>query len=74
LRTVDVEFTQPVDVISHVCFRVNRVEGSRHSYWVPYEKMGRGEAITYIATHYPVADIKVRELGLEDILKNIYAK
>jgi hypothetical protein len=34
--------------------------------------MGKGEAITHIATHYSVADIKVRELGLEDILKNIY--
>jgi ABC-2 type transport system ATP-binding protein len=69
---VDVEFTEPTDAIDHVCFRVNRVEGKSHSYWIPYGKMGRGEAITHIATHHSVADIKVRELGLENILKNIY--
>jgi ABC-2 type transport system ATP-binding protein len=71
---VDVEFTQPELAVAHACFRVNRIEGNHHSYWVPYSKMGRGEAITYVVTHHSVADIKVRELGLEDILKNIYAE
>jgi len=70
---LEVEFTGPVAEITHEHFRVNRIDGSSHSYWVPYEKMGRGEAITYIATHHSVADIKVREMGLEDILKGIYA-
>jgi len=69
---IDIEYSKPTEAIVHECFRVNRVEGSRHSYWVPYAKMGRGEAITYVASNYSVMDIKVRELGLDDILKNIY--
>jgi ABC-type uncharacterized transport system ATPase subunit len=69
---IDVEFTQATDAIDHVCFRVDHAEGKSHSYWIPYAQMGKGEAITYIATHYSVADITVRELGLENILKNIY--
>jgi len=71
---VEVEFTEPQAFLVHEYFRANDIKGSFHSYWVPYEKMGRGEAITYIASNYSVSDIKVRELGLEDILKNIYAE
>jgi len=71
---IEVEFTQPTAAITNNAFRPHRIEGSRHSYWMSYEEMGRGEAITYIATHHSVADIKVRELSLEDILKNIYAE
>ena len=71
---VEAEFTRSTSVIIHDAFRPHVIEGSRHSYWVPYAKMGRGEAVTYIASNHSVADIKVRELGLEDILKNIYAE
>ena len=70
---IEIEYSMSTEAIVHNCFRSNRIEGSRHSYWIPYEKMGRGEAITYVASNYSVMDIKVRELGLDDILKNIYA-
>jgi len=70
---IEIEYSKPTETIVHDCFRANRIEGSRHSYWIPYEKMGRGEAITYVASNYSVVDIKVRELGLDDILKNVYA-
>ena len=70
---LEVEFTEATDPIVHPYFRANKIEGSRHSYWVPYEKMSRGDAIAHIATSHSVADIKVRELGLEDILRNIYS-
>jgi len=71
---IEAEFTQPAEPIGHEHFRPHQIEPTRHSYWVPYAQMGRGEAISYIAARYPVADIKVRELGLEDILKGIYAE
>ena len=71
---IDVEFTEEVPQIAHACFRVGQVEGKRHVYWVPYANMGRGEAIGYVAGRYSVADIRVRELELEDILKGIYAE
>ena len=70
---IEIEYSEPTEAIAHEYFRANRIEGSSHSYWVPYEKMGRGEAITYVASNYSVMDIKVRELGLDDILKNVYA-
>jgi len=71
---IEIEFIEPTPQIEHNCFRAHQIESSRHSYWIPYDDMGRGEAISYVATRHPVADIKVRELGLEDILKNIYAE
>jgi len=70
---VDVEFAEDTPVIRYDSFRAHKVEGNSHSYWVSYADMGRGEAITYVATHHSVADIKIREMGLEDILKNIYS-
>lgn len=36
--------------------------------------MRSGEAISYVASRYNVADIRVRESSLEDILKNLYKK
>ncbi|MCL2821438.1 MAG: ATP-binding cassette domain-containing protein [Oscillospiraceae bacterium] len=71
---IEIEFVNPTAELVHKNFRTHKVEGNRHSYWVPYSKMGRGEAISYVANDHPVADIKVSELGLEDILKNIYAE
>lgn len=71
---LEIEFTHTTDLVANDSFRPHRIEGNRHSYWVSYEKLGRGDAIMYIATHYSVADIRARELSLEDILKSIYAK
>lgn len=71
---IEIEFTDPIPQIAHEHFRAHQIDRRRHSYWVPYAYIGRGEAISYIAGRHSVADIKVRELGLEDILKNMYAE
>jgi ABC-2 type transport system ATP-binding protein len=71
---LEIEFSEPTPQIDSKHFYANQIESGRHSYWVPYAQMGCGEAISYVATHYRVADIKVRELGLEDILRNLYAE
>ena len=69
---IDVEFAGPTPQIAHKNFRLYSIERNRHSYLVPYADMSHGEAITYIAGRYSISDIKVQELRLEDILKNIY--
>ena len=71
---LEIEFVSPTPQIDHRFFRLHSTEGNRHSYWISYNKMNKGEAISYVATNHPVADIKVRESELEDILKNIYAE
>jgi len=47
---IEIEFVHPTPQIDHDFFRPHNVEGTRHSYWVPYNKLGRGEAISYVAT------------------------
>jgi ABC-2 type transport system ATP-binding protein len=71
---IEIEFAEPTPQIAHEQFRLHQIEYNRHSYWIPYAHMKRGEAVSYIAARHSVADIKARELGLEDILKNIYAE
>jgi ABC-2 type transport system ATP-binding protein len=71
---MQIEFTQDVPAITHDNFRLQNKERNNHAYLVSYEKMNRGEAISYIVSQHAVEDIKVKELGLEDILKKIYVK
>jgi len=71
---IEIEFTESTTEVNHEYFHTHKIEGNHHSYWIPYKHMGHGDAISYIATRYPVADIRVHELGLDDILKNIYAQ
>lgn len=70
---IEVEFTSPMNAISFEGFVLRSVSGNRHVYAVPYMKMNHGEAITRVAGQYSVADIRIRELGLDDILKRIYS-
>jgi hypothetical protein len=49
-------------------------DGNRHTYQIDYDRMNHGSAITYVASNYPVEDIRVRQIGLESILKGIYKK
>jgi ABC-2 type transport system ATP-binding protein len=70
---IEIEFAEPVAPLSHKAFRVQQIEKNRHAYRIPYAVMGHGEAITYAVGCHPVVDVKVQELGLEEILKEIYA-
>ena len=71
---MEIEFPSPVAQIEHEFFNIRLSDHNRHVYSIPYARMNGGEAISYIVSRHPVADIKVRELELEDILKNIYAE
>jgi ABC-2 type transport system ATP-binding protein len=70
---IEIEFTEPIAPLLNEHFRVQKVDKNRHAYRVPYAAMGHGEAITYAVGCHPVVDVKVQELGLDDILKKIYA-
>jgi len=70
---IEIEFSASTIPIEHPHFRVNQLEGNRHSYWIPYAEMKQGEAITYIASNHSVTNIRVQERELEDILKELYA-
>lgn len=71
---LEVEFKDKRDEIIAEGFRTQKIDGNAHTYQVSYSAMSHGDAITYVASRYGVSDIKVHELGLEDILKNIYAE
>ena len=72
---LDVTFASPTPLVNHEFFSP-QMDGvqltAEHSYVISYDKMGKGEAISYIASRYAVADIRVRESELEDILKKMY--
>jgi len=70
---LEVVFASPTDTVFMEGFRVLSVEDNTHVYAVLNEKMTHGEAISRIAGKYAVADIRIRELGLDDILKKIYS-
>jgi len=70
--TLDVTFAQPTPTIIHTNFQLQSNEGHEHSYKIPYSHMGKGDAISYVASQHTVADIRVRESSLEDILKKMY--
>ena len=69
---VDVEFIQSESAVTHKLFRPRQIDGKSHSYFVPFAQMSRGEAITYIASGYAVSDIRIRDMSLEEILKDVY--
>jgi len=70
--TLEIVFEQPTPPISHASFELHKLEGTEHAYKIPYTQMGKGEAISYVASQHSVADIRVRESSLEDILKKMY--
>ncbi|MCL2285086.1 MAG: ATP-binding cassette domain-containing protein [Firmicutes bacterium] len=70
---LEVVFARPTPPVSHSGFQLLKiVNGLEHSYKIPYAGLGKGDAISYVASQYSVADIRVRESGLEDILKKMY--
>jgi len=69
---LEVVFTHPTPPIVHENFQLQDAKGHEHSYKIPYAQMGKGDAISYVASRYAVADIRVRESSLEDILKKMY--
>ena len=69
---LEVVFAQPTPPIIHENFQVQDAKGHEHSYKIPYAQMSKGDAISYVASRYSVADIRVRESSLEDILKKMY--
>ena len=69
---LEVVFAQPTPPISQDGFTLQNESGLEHIYKIPYAKMGKGDAISYVASRFSVADIRVRESGLEDILKGMY--
>jgi len=71
---LDVEFSSTVAELQDDNFRPHTIDGTKHSYWVKADMMNHGKAISHVTTRYLVSDIKVREQGLEEILKNIYAE
>ena len=71
---LDVEFAEPIAAMDGDGFAPVKIEGRQHSYLIPYASMSPGEAISRVARAHLVQDIRVRELGLEDILKKIYAR
>lgn len=71
---LEVEFDQSIPPIIHEHFQLQRVETKKHFYKILHNQMRSGEAISYVASRYNVADIRVRESSLEDILKNLYKK
>jgi len=70
--TLDVVFANPTTPVSHKLFRLSKTEGNQHSYRISYDGITAGEAITFVASNYPVVDVRVRESGLEDILMRMY--
>jgi len=71
---LEVVFVQPTSPIVHTNFRLQSHKGHKHSYKIPYAQMSKGDAISYVASRYSVADIRVRESSLEDILKKMYER
>ena len=72
---LDVEFESPTPTICNPAFHPTSSGDQRqHSYQIPYADMSPGEAISFVATAHRVQDIRVREMGLEDILKKMYDK
>ena len=58
----------------HVIRRANPIIWFVEIYWAPYKEMKPGEAISFVATKFLVSDVKVREVGVEEILKDIYRR
>ena len=71
---LDVEFLKSTPAITNETFACVSAESRRHSYRIAYKVMSPGEAISLVARDYPVSDVRIREMGLEDILKQIYAQ
>ncbi|MCL2378919.1 MAG: ATP-binding cassette domain-containing protein [Defluviitaleaceae bacterium] len=69
---LEVMFAQPELPVPHANFKLLKAQGNEHFYQIPYNKLNKGEAISYIAQRHMVADIRVRESNLEDILKKMY--
>lgn len=69
---LEVVFANPTPPIIHDNFCLQSERGHEHSYKISYIKMGKGDAISYVASHYSIADIRVRESSIEDILKKMY--
>jgi len=70
--TLEVTFAAPTAPIENPLFHLQTSEGNTHCYRLNHDKIITGEAITYAASNYSVADIRVRESGIEDILKKMY--
>lgn len=70
---LSVEFTEVTDTIKNKHLHPNSVVGNKHNYWISYDKMTPGEAISFIAKQFSISDIKVREKDIEGILKDIYS-
>jgi len=70
--TLEVTFDKTTLQINKETFRLAKIDGLQHSYKIKYEDMNTGAAISYIATHHQVTDIRVHESELEDILKKMY--
>ncbi len=71
---LEVEFQDARGPLELRAFDAVRLEGAQHAYRVRYDAMSPGEAISRVASAHRVQDIGVREVGLEDILKQIYAR
>ena len=69
---LEVVFSQPTPPVAHIHFQLLNDNGHEHTYAISYEKMSKGEAISYVASQFLVADIRVKESSLEDILKKMY--
>jgi len=71
-------FTYRVNILSG-CLTALFMLGARYALWVALFATGNAaqssllETMTYFVIYDIVADIRVREIGLDDILKNIYA-
>jgi len=70
---LSIEFTEVTDVIKNKHLHPDSIVGNKHHYWISYDKMTPGEAISFIATQFSISDIKVREKDIEGILKDIYS-
>jgi len=72
--TLEVTYDKVTPQIDNAVFGLVKIDGLSHSYKIKYDDMNAGAAISYVATSHQgqVADIRVRESELEDILKKMY--
>lgn len=70
--SLEVEFAREQPPIEHPALEPQSIEGAKHRYRVRYAALSHGEAISLAAGWRPVSDIRVREAGLDDILKQVY--
>ena len=71
---LEASFVKPTGDISHSDFESVDITDYQHTYRISYADMTPGEAISFVSSHFSISDIRVRESGLEELLKKIYTK